>query len=149
LPPWCISKVRSSTRSTVAPSTASTASTTRLPCSPSTHDTVTSRSFVPFSTRTRSIAPRIAPVLPIALATAPNRPGRWRSRTRMVMLYDADGCTIAAFGADGGGFTVFEDMASPSRQGGRRGRARARRASSLWRYAGCSAPKMLPSVSLK
>ena len=55
---------------------------------------VTSRSLVPRSTRTRSIAPRIAPVSPIALATWPKAPGRCGRRTRIVMLYDADGCTI-------------------------------------------------------
>ena len=50
------------------------------------HDTVTSRTTRPFSTRTRSIAPRIAPVSPIALATRAKAPGFCASRTRIVML---------------------------------------------------------------
>ena len=60
------------------------------------HDTVMSRIFIPFSTRTRSIAPRIAPVCPMAVATCANDPGRAGRRTRTTMLYDADGCTMAA-----------------------------------------------------
>jgi hypothetical protein len=66
------------------------------------HDTVMSRIFIPFSTRTRSIAPRIAPVSPMTVATCPNDPGRCGRRTRMTMLYDADGCTMAAPSADEG-----------------------------------------------
>jgi hypothetical protein len=66
------------------------------------HDTVMSRTFIPFSTRTRSIAPRIAPVSPMTVATCANDPGRCGSRTRMTMLYEADGCTMAALsGSDG------------------------------------------------
>jgi hypothetical protein len=37
------------------------------------------------------MAPRIAPALPIALATRAKDPGRCGIRTRIVMLYDADG----------------------------------------------------------
>ena len=75
-PPWCISNVRSRTRSTVTPPIPRTASTTRSLCATSTQATVMSRTLVPRSTRTRSIAPRIAPVSPIAVATWPNAPGR-------------------------------------------------------------------------
>ena len=78
--------MRSETLSTLTSGTEPTASTTRSPCSESTQDTVMSRTFVPRSTRTRSIAPRIAPVSPIALATCPNAPGRCGSRARIVML---------------------------------------------------------------
>ena len=48
----------------------------RSPCSASSHATVTSRTERPSSTRTRSIAPRIAPAEPIAPATRANEPGR-------------------------------------------------------------------------
>ena len=86
LPPWCIWKVRSKTLSTVTPSISRTASTTRSPCAASTHETVISRTFMPFSTLTRSIAPRIAPVFPMAVATWPNAPGREGRLARMTML---------------------------------------------------------------
>jgi hypothetical protein len=86
LPPWCISNVRSRTLSTVTPSSAPTASATRSPCAASMQATVMSRTFMPFSTRTRSIAPKIAPVSPILVATCPNAPGRCGRRTRIVML---------------------------------------------------------------
>ena len=86
--------MRSETCSTVTSGTERTASTTRSPCAESMQATVMSRSLVPRSTRTRSMAPRIAPVSPIALATWPKAPGRSGRRARIVMLYDADGCTI-------------------------------------------------------
>jgi hypothetical protein len=86
LPPWCISNVRSSTRSTVTPSIALSASATRSPWAASTHETVMSRTFMPFSARTRSIAPRIPPVSPIAVATRPNAPARAGRCTRTTML---------------------------------------------------------------
>ena len=79
-------KVRSETLATSTPSTPRTASTTASPWAESAQETVTSRTTVPPSTRTRSIAPRIAPVSPIALATRPKEPGRCGMCTRMVML---------------------------------------------------------------
>ena len=71
---------------TLTPSTCWTAATTASPCAASTHDTVMSRTTSLPSTRTRSIAPRMPPWCPIALATSPNEPGRCGSRTRIVML---------------------------------------------------------------
>ena len=86
LPPRCIRNVRSETLSTDTPSRLPTASTTASPCSASAHATVTSRTTSPPSTRTRSIAPRMEPVSPIAPATRANAPGRCLWRTRIVML---------------------------------------------------------------
>ena len=86
LPPRCMRKVRSETLWTETPSSASIAATTASPWATSAHATVTSRTVRPSSTRTRSIAPRIAPVSPIAPATFANDPAVWGSCTRMVTL---------------------------------------------------------------
>src|SRR5438067_13079126 len=53
--------------------------------------TVTSRIFLPLSTRTRSIAPRLPPASPIARARSANAPGRSSRWTRSVALNDAEG----------------------------------------------------------
>ena len=45
---------------------------------------------MPFSTRTRSIAPREPPASPIALASRPNAPGESAIRTRIVALNEAE-----------------------------------------------------------
>src|SRR5215218_6852638 len=68
-----------------------TAPTTASPCAASAHRNVMSRITWWPSTRTRSMPPRIAPVLPIALATFANDPGRCGMHARRVMLYEADG----------------------------------------------------------
>jgi hypothetical protein len=84
LPPLCIRNVRSETLATLTPSSALTAATTRSACAASMQATVTSRVTPPASTRTRSIAPRIAPSCPIAAATWAKAPGSWRSSMRIV-----------------------------------------------------------------
>src|SRR5205085_559423 len=50
-----------------------------------------SRIFLPLSTRTRSIAPRLPPASPIARARSANAPGRSSRWTRSVALNDAEG----------------------------------------------------------
>src|SRR5258708_27692568 len=50
-----------------------------------------SRIFLPCSTRTRSIAPRLPPASPIARASSAKAPGRSSRWTRSVALNDADG----------------------------------------------------------
>ena len=66
--------VRSETLSTVTPSSARTAPTTASAWAESTHATVTSRITLLDSTRTRSIAPSIAPVSAMACATRAKAP---------------------------------------------------------------------------
>jgi hypothetical protein len=82
----CSRNVRSETLTTVMPSTASTAVTMRAPCSASVQATVTSRTTACSSTRTRSIAPRMPPASPIAVATRANDPGCCGMTRRMVWL---------------------------------------------------------------
>src|SRR5437762_4910650 len=53
--------------------------------------TVTSRTFLPLSTRTRAIAPSLPPASPIACASSANAPGRSSTWTRTVALNDAEG----------------------------------------------------------
>ena len=86
LPPLCIRNVRSETLRTRMPSIALIASTTRSPCSSLAHRTLMSRTTESWSTRTRSIAPRIASASPIAAATRANCPGSWGISARIVRL---------------------------------------------------------------
>ena len=63
----------------------------RARCAPaSVASTVTSRTFVPRSTRTRSIAPSSPPASPIAWASRANEPGRSSRCTRSVALNCAE-----------------------------------------------------------
>ena len=78
--------MRSETLWTETPSSAPIAATTASPWATSAHETVTSRTVRPSSTRTRSMAPRIAPVSPIAPATRANDPAVCGNCTRMVTL---------------------------------------------------------------
>src|SRR5215211_1081859 len=99
LPPRCMRKVRSETCSTSTPSTTSIAAVTAARCSASSARTLTSRTFVPRSTRTRSIAPSDAPASPIADARRAKAPGRSSSRTRTAAENEADGCdTLRRYG---------------------------------------------------
>jgi hypothetical protein len=68
------------------PSRARIASTMRTPCSASLQATVMSRITWPSSTRTRSIAPRMPPASPIAVATFANDPGCCGMTRRTVWL---------------------------------------------------------------
>ena len=91
-PPRCIRKVRSETWRTSTPSTCRTFSTTWSRWAASAARMVTSRTLVPFSTRTMSIAPSDAPASPMAAASRANEPGESSSRVRIVALNEADGC---------------------------------------------------------
>src|ERR1700685_27784 len=51
-----------------------------------------SRTFLPCSTRTRSIAPRLPCASAIARATSANAPGRSSRWSRSVALNEAEGC---------------------------------------------------------
>src|SRR4051794_19978201 len=98
LPPRCARNVRSETLTTLTPPTARTASTTRARWRSSSARTVTSRSFVCFSTRTRSIDPSSPPASPMAAASRAKAPGRLSIRRRIVALKDADGCMVRTVG---------------------------------------------------
>ncbi len=89
-PPRWRRNVRSETCSTSTPSTARTAATIRSRWSASDASTVTSRTFVPPSARTRSIAPSEPPASPIACATRANEPGSSARPTRIVALNEAE-----------------------------------------------------------
>ena len=94
LPPRWSSSVRSATCSTSMPSCALTASVMRAMCSSSTARIVTSRTFLPCSSRTRSIASSRPPASPIAAAIRANAPGRLSRCTRSVALNAAEVCGV-------------------------------------------------------
>src|SRR5262249_9682445 len=76
---------------TSTPVTVRTAATIDSMWSALAASTVTSRTFLPLSTRPRSIAQRLPPASPIARASSANAPGRSSTWTRSVALNDADG----------------------------------------------------------
>ena len=90
LPPRCNRNVRSETRSTVTPGTSRQAATISSACVASVASTLTSRTLLAASTRTRSIASRSPPASAIARARSAKLPGRSSRRTRRVRLNEAE-----------------------------------------------------------